>query len=256
MLDSPVTGYDIINRALIDIGAQARGQTVPAVVAQEMLARLNGMLGQWAIQTGTIPFVQRQVFPLTSNKGGPDNPYTWGLGGDFNTERPGIPPTGAGIVMPGSPSPQNDVEIPRALITDDMFQMNQLKQLQNTLATFVYYNGTYQGNLASVILWPVPTINTNSLALYWPQQIGSFANLTTQYYLPPGYALAMEFNLAVVAAPSMQRSLQEYADVMKMAVQSLAIIGRNNVKMSDVPQDIAITHDRRGGYNILTGTGG
>jgi hypothetical protein len=41
-----------------------------------------------------------------------------------------------------------------------------------------------------------------------------------------------------------------------MATDSLALIKRQNYKLSDLEIDPALTHDRRGGYNILTGSGG
>jgi hypothetical protein len=254
MADSPVTGLQIVTRALLDIGATARGQTIPPDVALEGLDRLNGMIGGWANQTGTIPFIQRQTFTLTGGtKGSPANPYTIGIGGDFNVERP-LALTGAGLVL--FPGLTTEVEIPRAVITDDMFEANQLKNMQNPLFSWVYYNQTYAGNLGTIVLWPVPQDTTTKIALYWRQQVAGFANLNTQYTFPPGYAEAFEFNLAMKWAPGMGRKLADYQDVVKFAIDSLGWIKTTNTQIFDVPQDPAITHDQRAGYNINTGQGG
>lgn len=248
MAASPVTALTIITAALQDIGALAQGEVPDGTAGQDGLRRLNNMVDGWTNQTLTVPFVTRQVFALTANKGGPSNPYTMGTGGDFNVTRP-IALTGAGLLMPGSPV---DIEIPRAVITDDAYEANQVKDLSNSLFTTVYFNQTYP--LATVILWPVPDTNVNSLVLYWNQQVAQFATLSTQYSFPQGYPEALEYNLAVKLATPYGRTLDPTID--REAIRTLAWIKRTNTKLSDLPTDPALTYDRRGGYNIVTGTGG
>lgn len=176
---------------------------------------------------------------------------------DANTFTYAVPSTlttpATGTITATSTASGDPVEVPRAIITDDAFQANQVKNLTNSQSTIVYFNQTYP--LATIILWPVPDTTVNSLALYWNAQVAQFANLSTSYYFPPGYPEALEFNLAVrLCTPAYGRTIDP--SILQLARESLAWVKRTNTKLSDLPTDPAITHDRRGGYNILTGTGG
>ncbi len=250
MAASPVNARTILTGAFLDIGVLADGEVMSASMGQDGLRRLNMMVDGWTNQPLTIPFVTRQVFPLLANKGGPSFPYTMGEGGDFDVARP-TSLTGAGLLLPAAPGGVA-VEIPRVVITDDAFEAIQVKDLTNALFTSVYFNSTYP--LAQIVLWPVPNVSTNSLVLYWNQQIAQFADLENDYDFPPGYAEAFEYNVAMRLSVPYGRQVDPL--IMDLAVKSLAWIKRINTKMSDLSTDPALTHDRRSGYNILSGTGG
>ena len=147
------------------------------------------------------------------------------------------------------------IEIPRGILTDDAYEAVRIKTLSSVLFTSVYYNTT--SPYGTIYLWPTPDNSNSPVVLYMRQQIAEFANLTTEYNFPPGYEEALEYNLA-------QRLLTPYGvkeptvlqSVNAEAIRTLGAIKRANVKLTDLPVDPAFTHDRRGGYNILTGTGG
>jgi len=149
------------------------------------------------------------------------------------------------------------VEVPRALLTDDAWQAIQIKQLTAPQFTDVYFNPTYNADLATINLWPIPNTSINSLVLYRQQQLTSFASLTASYYLPPGCEETLQYNLA-------KRLLVVYgitdegtvSDVRDMATSTLYIFKRANVKLSDLATDPALIAWPGGGYNILTGSGG
>lgn len=146
------------------------------------------------------------------------------------------------------------VEIPRAVITDDGFQALQIKRLSSQLFTEVYYNPTIP--FGTIFLWPSPPTAANQLALYLESVFAGFADVSTPYDYPdvPGYAEAIEYNLTKRLAISYGRVLR--ADLAELAVTSLATIKRANYKLSDLPTDPALTTNLRGGYNIVTGSGG
>jgi hypothetical protein len=237
----------IINRAFDDVGVKSQGEALGAADVQDAFVRLNNMIGQWATQTLTIPFISRTIFALTANV----STYTIGPGGDFDVSRP-QDLTGAGLLLAG-PDPR--VEIPRAVITDDMYEDIRIKDLANSLFTAVYYNNTYASGLGTIVLWPVPDTNIHDLVLYRREQLGRFATLTALYDFPPGYSEALEYNLARrLLTPYTISDQAVIQGVVASARESLASIKRANVSMTDMENDaIRIQGDRRYGYNINTG---
>lgn len=237
----------IIVGALDLIGALQPGQVPGGDDIQDSYRRLQNMIGTLAIQPETIPVIGREVFPLVAFKGGPSNPYTIGPNGDFNTSRPNQL-DGAGLLL--NATVPNPVEIPRALITDDGWEAIQIKDLQNSLFTGVYYNATYP--LGTINLWPIPNTTLNSLVLYRQEQLGQFLSLTAVYSVPNGFDEMLEYNLAIRLAGPYNKPLPPY--VQQMAAETLGLVKRANYRLTDLPVDIALTRgNRRYGYNINTG---
>jgi len=147
------------------------------------------------------------------------------------------------------------VEIPRTLLTDDAYEAIQLKNLSNAQFTNVYYNATYP--LGTIFLWPRPNTAENQIVLYLMNVFPGFADLNTEYDFPdlPGYAEALQYNLDVRLAVAYARELP--ATIAELARETMGLIKRSNNKINDLPSDAALlTNDRRGWYNINTGTGG
>ena len=246
------TAESIINQACVTIGRSAPGTALPAGEATAALRRLNLMVGGWSLQPLTQNVVAREVFDLVADKGGPDDPYTIGVGGDFDTVRP-VGLNGAGIIIPAT-DPDQNVEIPRAVLTDDAWQAIQIKGLRSTQFTDMYFNATFSDDLGTINLWPVPDNDTYQLVIYRQNQIPLFPSLVAQVFLPPGAEDALEYNLA-------RRLLTPYgitdqgivSDVAELAASTLATFKRGNTKLADLGTDPALTHSQRGGYNIMTG---
>jgi hypothetical protein len=99
-------------------------------------------------------------------------------------------------------------------------------------------------------LWPTPTVDTNDLVIYRPDQLSEFADLTTEYQVPNGYEEALVYNLAIRLAAPFGRQIPP--DVDMMAKKSLANIKRANTKMADLYNDTAALGYSRFGYNIQT----
>lgn len=246
-----VTALAIIKRAYRGLNVFQSGASIPPFMSADALESLNGMLGTWAQLSLTIPAISREIFPLVAGKGGPSNPYTIGTGGNLNTDRPPSQSsiTGVGLVMNAS-TPA--VEIARALYTDDAYEAISIKELTNALFTGAYYNPTFTGGFGTIQLWPVPDNAINSLALYRRRQLSSFADLTTSYDFPPGTEDALAYGLEERLAAPTGRAMP--ASDHALGVAAFDILQRSNVKLSDLANDFA--KDRRGVYNILTGSGG
>jgi hypothetical protein len=238
----------VITASLGDINALSleEGEVPTSAQGQDALRRLNAMISGWSIHALAIPFIQREVFNVTANVG----TYTIGPGGDFDTIRP-TSLEGAGLLLNSSSPP---VEIPRALLTDDAYELIQVKDLTSNQWTSVYYNPTFEDDLATIILWPIPTTAGNDLVLYRKEAVQGFPNLSTPQSFPPGYFEAFEYNLALRLC--IPYSKPASGDLRQQAAQAFATIKRQNYKLNDAYLDPGLTMTRRYGYNIQTGQGG
>lgn len=147
-------------------------------------------------------------------------------------------------------------ERPIALLTDNAFQAIQVKGMTNVQWTQAYYNATYTNDRGTLWLWPKPTTAVNAIVLYLNQQIEGFADLTTAYSFPPGYADLFEYGLALrLAPPSAVGNPTVLGQLQQLYQAAVALVKRGNVKFNDMPTDGAITTQRGSLYNILTGNG-
>jgi hypothetical protein len=245
-----ITALQLIGRAFKTLNVFMPGQSIPTPQANDALEFLNMRMGLWAQQALTIPSIAREAFTLTAGKGGPSNPYTIGTGGNFNTTRPsqqsGL--VGAGLelnYLTSSPV----VEIPRDVITDQGYQLIQIKELANSLFTVVYYNPTFTTGFGTINLWPVPNTTVNRLVLYLQKALDNFADLTTVYNLPPGYDQGIHDQLVLDLATPWGATITDKME--RNQLQSFKVITRGNLKMIDLFNDFS--NDPRGGYNINTG---
>jgi hypothetical protein len=248
-----VTGNTIIQDSFSLLNVFQPGVAIPNVHAKYALRLLNDMMSEWSQRAVFVPVISRERFDLVANQGGPDDPYTIGPGGDFDTERPSNQGsiTAANLILT-STSPE--VRVPLGIYTDDAYDANQLPSMSNTQPTGMYYNPTYDNDLGSVFLWPVPTIATNDLELFIQKSVAQFSNLSTTYYVPDGYPQAMKYNLADRLQAPYGRELAPSA--MRLAVSTMDTVKRSNLKMTDMANDIQVVSSRRTLYNIQTGSGG
>ena len=249
------TAEDLITHAFETAGIQAPGESLSATMANDGLRRLNLLMGSLQLQPLSQPVLTRVELDLVSGQGGPSNPYTIGDGGDFDVARPVKLDSAAILIV--ADDEDNNVEVPRAILTEDAWEAIRIKELASSVFTDVYYNPTYSTDLGTINLWPVPNTANNKLVLYYRQVLSSFADLTTTYYLPPGCEEALENTLARrflvpygVTDPATVQMVDE------MARTALATFKRSNVQLSDLATDPALTREPGGYYNILTGSGG
>ena len=75
------TPYDIITRAMKDIGALAAGEVPTADEAQDGLDLLNDMLAQWSNENMMVYYKTEIIFPCVQNQ----IQYTIGPGGNVGS---------------------------------------------------------------------------------------------------------------------------------------------------------------------------
>jgi len=221
--EAVTTAITLISDAFDLLNVFQPGESIPDTDAQFGLRTLNRMIGSWAQQSMTIPAQSREVFDLVADQAS----YTIGTDGDFDTPRPPNQQslTAASLVYTTS---DPTIEIPLGLLTDADYAALTPKGLMGTQPSLLYYNPTFTATFGTIHLWPIPDNATNDLALYLQRPLSTFANLTTTYAFPPGYSEALLYNLARRLAKPFGRPVDE--DLMDMAVKSLAIIKRANVK--------------------------
>ena len=248
-----VTGMEIVKGAFGILGSYAIGETPTGADGDTARTYLNDLLSEWGQRDLFIPVISRERFTMTSGKGSPTNPYTIGIGGDLNTERPSNQNSivSANLIQTAT-SPE--VRIPLGIYTDDGYDANQLPTMSNTLPTGLYYNPTYANELGSVFLWPVPDTSQNDLELFLQKSVAQFANLTSTYYVPDGMPRMMKYNLADAMQFVMGRALSPGAE--RIAIATMSAFKRSNFKLTDVGTDATWAGDRRTIYNIQTGAGG
>ncbi len=244
---SMVTALEIVTSAFQNLNVFQQGQSVPSAMGDDGFKRLNRMLGQWALQNLTIPATAGETFPLVAGKGGPSKPYSIGPSGDFNTDKPPSADYISSVKLAlGGTTPV--VEVQRVLYTRDMYEAIAIKELSNAMFTGLYYVPT-ANQLGRINLWPVPDTTLHSLVLYHDTPLTSFADLVTPYSLPLGYDEALIYNLERRLATPYGRQMP--ADDALLAASGMRLIKRNNVELTDMPNDFG--HSRRNGWDIQTG---
>lgn len=248
-----VTGSEVVKGAFALLNVFLPGESVPANDGEYARTVLNDMLNEWGQRRLFIPVIARERFDLVANQGGPDNPYTIGDGGDFDTERPSNQSSivSANLILT---STTPEVRVPLGIYTDDAYDANLLPGMSNTQPTALYYNPYYTAGLGKVYLWPVPTVSYNDLELFLQKSVAEFANLSTTYYVPDGFPRLLKYNLAKVLQDAYGRELS--ANAMQIARSSLGTFKRSNTKLSDLMTDAAYAANRRTLFNINTGMGG
>lgn len=245
-------------KVLRTIGALSQEDQAPnASDLAVLFEAANDMLDAWNAKNIVAYAMDRNLYPVVSNLGGPTNPYTVGSGGDIDQTRPVDIPR-AGLVV-GTSDPA--YEIPLYRLGWDEWVSRQIKALSSNLCTEYYYNPDYQNTgvdygLGQLFLLPIPNGGTTPLylALYSTKPLPSFADqATTEYYFPPGYAEALRYQIA-------KRALAEFAvpddivsRVEKMAAETFGIIQKPNVRVPHLRTDFG-AQGQGGLYDWRTGT--
>jgi len=240
----------VVTDALIDLGVLEPGDTLSASDGALGLRALNKFISSLATQNLSFPFIEREVFPVVAGR----STYTIGpVGADFITIRPQSL-TGAGLLMPTTGATTGRLEIPRGLLTDDAYANIRLKDMQAALWTDVYYQPTYAAGLGSVYLWPTPNSTIYDLVLYRGDVVQGFANLTTSYDFPPGYAELLQFNLEKRLCRVYGKSREWGPLDDDLARDALRLVKRQNFTLTDTVLDGTLGRGRPT-YMIQVGNG-
>lgn len=221
-----MTGQSVINRAMRLCGALASGESPTTTESTDALAILNDMLDEWNAQRLAIFQIQTNEFSLV----GGTQTYTCGSGGTFNMARPAKIER---IVLKVVTNPSFPLELPLKTYKDQEWASITLKTLQNTYPEGYWDDSAFPSR--NINFWPIPSSALNVVIYSWAA-LTSFADLTTTYTFPPGYAKALAYNLAVEISG-------EFNAPMPPQVPAIAATSKASIKTMNLPE-VLLTCDR------------
>jgi hypothetical protein len=189
-----VNGAQLIYGALRLLGVLRPGMTANASSMTDGLSEANDLLDNWNTDRLKVFSIFEQSFALTTGQ----LSYTLGTGGQWNAPRP-VKIEGASLIVNYSGIP---TVTPLKLLTDPEYQAISVPSISSTIPYWLYCD--YAFPLAHCKVFPVPADPTALVELSMWQQFTAFPDLTTNVNFPPGYALALRYNLAVQMAASFQ----------------------------------------------------
>lgn len=236
---NPNSASEVIRASLILVGAISQDEQPSASEAQDGLNRLINMLESWSADQLDIFTVSRSVFAL-----GTKQIYTAGPGGDWDMPYP-PPHIEDAYCQITDTSPVSEIQM--KIYTEAEFARIPVKLTTSTIPRGLYNDRAWP--LANIYLYPVPT-GVNNIVLYMWQQLTGLASLTDTISFPPGYALAIIFNLATVLAPF-------YGAKLSDDVKTNALIYKSRIERQNLPDYLlecdAAVQSRAQVFNWLTG---
>lgn len=207
------TALDMIKKSLRLFSAIGQANPNPSSgQSTDALASLNSMLESWSIERFTVYQILEETFSWPSGQ----SSRTIGSGGNFSTTRPTRIADGFTRI--------SDIDYPYRSIDKNQYDAIAAKTTQSSYPDVIFYDPA--ATLGVLYAYPVPSATVSIKIKSW-KQLQSFAALTDNVTLPPGYQRAIEYNLAI--------ELQgEYPDlplsdsVVNIAQKSLAAIKKFN----------------------------
>ena len=229
----------IILRSLRFTGEKTRGATLDATEAVECLAELNTFMESCQTERLMCYSIQQDSFALTANV----STYTIGTNGTINVARP------TKLVDPVFVRDSSGYDSALTIIDLEQYGAIPLKSVGQTYPTHIYYDYGYSAtSTASITIFPAPVAALTLFFSSW-KQLQSFASITTQVLLPPGYQLFIESNFAIHLAAGVIPVSPELA---KIARESRAAVKSLNIPDTVQTLDYGILPQYRGS-SILTG---
>lgn len=208
-----MTGLDLLRAAFRDIGIIHPGQGLAPEDISEGLFVFNAMLDAWNIERLSAAYsITRYTAVLTPAK----SVYTIGPGADFDRPRPPRIDT-AGMLI-GS----DEAELLVQVVTAAAWRDIQGKAIPSGIVEAIWYEPSLPSG--AIHMHPIPSA-ANRIALYLWSQLTQISTVNTTLVLPPGYADALRYNLAVRLASEWRRPLGKdtvaKAEAATLAIQAL-----------------------------------
>lgn len=223
------TGRDYVERALRIINALDVGETPDAEEANDAIALFNDMLGLWATQSLTIPYTASVQFPTIAGQ----KVYTWGPGQEWDGNRP-VNIRDAYIRI-GNGQAGGSLDIPISVLSLHQYGDIPLKDVTSPQPRALYYENQFP--YGKVTLYPVPS-DVIGVVMTFDTIFDAVTLDSDLSGMPPGYAMAIQYNLAKYLAVEYNREWSQQKDII--ATQSLGNIKSANIKAPDAEFDNAL----------------
>ena len=208
------TAAEIIDEAYSLIGYKDQTETLGGQDTSRGLSVLNAMIDAWNTQKHFMVSVTEVVTSVSGL------PITIGDGMMVNVTRPIDIENGSFVRI-------NGVDFPIQWIGREEYNSLPYKQITSNVPAYGYYDANFP--TGNIFLWPYPS-GSVELHLQLNETNSSFADLATDYKLPPGYLKAIKYSLAEDLCPGFK---SVPPDIAKTAFLARKAIRRTNVQ---VPQ--------------------
>src|SRR5215469_8176894 len=238
-------GLDLVTGTLQKIGVYSPGEQVPDDDAAATLTIINDMLDMWSNESLAVYANVTQSFPMIAGQ----TTYTIGPGGQINAARPltilDDPGTAWTVDGGGFKYPARVVQQAEW----NQIAAGNISFVQSTIALLIFYDPQFP--LGIINMYPAPASGFTFFFNY--RMILSDLTLAGNLSLPPGYVKAIKDNAAVQAWPYFKAdNSTPPANVMRDALQSLAVIKRMNSKQILANSSGGFGRGGRSSYNIYT----
>lgn len=243
----PDTALALIQNALSEIGSYSTGENLSNADAQFCLSKLNRMLDEWNAQS---LFIYHRTFTQANMLTGVGNqPQTIGPTGTFMvvTQRP-EKIVAANVLLNNTPT---IVRNPVMIRDADWWANQRVPQIATAVPTDLYYDPAWpNGNL---FIWPVPTVAFPLELELWGL-LTQIPNLFFSINLPPGYANAITYGLAVDCAAAFRKQVApSLALRAQMAWSAVQQMNAQPPSMSTRDSGLPMATRNRPSYNYFTG---
>jgi len=233
----PVSVTDLITASLRTLNIVGTGRNPTATEMSDGCYVLNEVLDSWNIDGTTIYARQFLTFPTNSS-------YQTNANGIFYTLGPNG--SGANWTMPVGQSRTANIEFvsfqlptvpvvnkPCRLLTASEWSAIRATQVQSTIPNYIYIDEQYP--ICNVYVWPIPVGGSTLTFDFW-QQLPTQLTLTSQLNLPPGYARALRYELAMAYAAEFGKQAPPDVAAAYSAIRQNILV--NNIQSNRLVYDV------------------
>lgn len=207
------TAGDIITSSLKKLLVLGKQDILADSDLQDGLDALNLMLDSW----WTERLMCYAMLTYTHTLSGGQGSYTIGPGGDINGQRP--------VMFQDGYIRLTNVDYPLNFVDQVSYDLLTPKNAPG-VPRRAFYNPQYP--LGIITFWPIPDQGYTAFLNSY-HQVREFASTTDQINLPPGYAKALIYNLAIELAP-------DYSADIPTELANGARKSRSNLRRINAPQ--------------------
>lgn len=208
------TAQTIINKALRNLGAIGIGETPDADESAECLEILNDLVDAWRLESMTASYVVTAELAISAGT----NSFDIGPTGDIAVPKP--------IAIKSAKWREDGINTFIDHTADQNDYTNWKGEDDTGTPSVLYFESTSPD--ATVHIFPTPVAD-GTIVLGILGVLESFADLTTDVDLPPGYESALAYNLPRFLAPAYEREVPQTTAIM--ANDTYAALKRANSRI-------------------------
>lgn len=225
------TARTIVKKAMQKLGVLTKTEEPSADELSDGLSTLNAMLSSWSNESLFVNARVWEDFTLTAGT----YEYTIGTGMTFNTARP--------IVIVTAFARQSTIDYAMDIIPDDVYNQFIAQKTVPGRPRFLNFDGGYP--TGKIRLYPNPD-TTYTLRILSEKELSSYTiDQTVQF--PPGWELALQYNLAVLMAPEYGQTVTQ--ELFTIARETKAAIKDAVARTRPITAQPGVANK----YNIYTG---